>query len=427
MRHTPEDLTEIFERVGLAGEFEPQAWIGEGGSAQVFRAVHRVTGQVVALKVWDRLSQDQRRRFLREVEVMRQATSGRRDDETCVVHLLWAAETRGTVYPVAWVAMGLYECSVADRLKSTVPLTGPEALRICQDLLTGLSTLQEAGIVHRDVKPGNVLLRDGRAAITDFGLAARSLDEMTCLNAGTPGYVAPELDGHEPTEPSVRSDLYAAGVTIRAVLRHSNGGEVPRAVEQVLARATEPYPDRRYGSALEMRRAFDEAFLGGADQPTHAPEQRRWTSLPRADLRRRVTLPMLAALLAAIALGVALTVPLPGAGKPSETSPTATLGPVSGADTVRDKECFAGEVTLQPGEGLLLAQRHVDAVDGQWGIVRVSDLPPAGTRGPWRVTQFFGVGDAAVGQRFEVQLAMVPAHRAPRGLPPRASSLLIRL
>lgn len=430
MRHTPADLDEVFQRLGLSCDFEPQAWIGEGASAQVYRAVHRVTNQAVALKVWDRLSPRERSRFLREVDVMRHATSGRRDDETCVVDLLWAGEARGSIYPVAWVAMGLYECSLADRLSDSPALPVDDAARICRDMLTGLTTLHAAGILHRDVKPANVLLRDGRGVLSDFGLAARSGDEITCLNAGTPGYLAPELDGAEPAAPSVRSDIYAAGMTVQAAIGRSVGRQQ---VRRVIAKATDPDPDARYATADQLADALERALAADVDVTPEGRAPHRRRRAVSALVRGRVSAPKVAAAVAATALVAALTLPLP-AGAPQTPAPApgrvATAGtsadagrearplpalpgspaviasPASGA-TVRRCEVFTGTASRPMGTELFTAMRNLDNGDPAWYFQDLYRQPAAGESGPWSGPQFFGSGDGSVGQRYEVLLVAV--------------------
>mgnify|MGYP002367864403 CR=1 FL=1 len=201
----------LFERgTALGARFEIGAVRGVGGSAVVYSAFDRELKQEVALKVLraDRTSPEALTRLKREVAVARQAASPR-------LVRVYDIDTAGeTVFLTMEDVPG---GSLKDRLaERRLPLD--EALRLAGEVLEGLAVLHGLGIVHRDVKPGNVLLdARGSVKLADFGLARRlEVDETraTSVNAfvGTVDYVSPEqalgreLDG--------RSDLYSFGVTL---------------------------------------------------------------------------------------------------------------------------------------------------------------------------------------------------------------------
>ncbi|GAB97595.1 hypothetical protein BJY21_002354 [Kineosphaera limosa] len=420
------ELLEVFDRLGLAGDFEPTAWLGEGCSAQVFRAVHRMTSHEVALKVWDRLSPDEHRRFLREVDVMQRVTSDRHDDTTCVAALLWAGQAQGPVHRVAWVAVDLYDGSLRDRLAEQPP-PAEEAAQICLDLLTGLSTLHDLGILHRDIKPANVLLRAGRAVVSDFGLAARDPADFSVLDAGTPGFVAPELTGGgpaqatatvpetgpEPAPPTERSDIYAAGRTIEAVVRAvrtARPGALPE-FDAVIARATDPDPRERFADAAAMRRALVDARAGVRTRRDRSRAWLRRQELTPGQLRRRLSIPMVAALLAAGGVGVAMTWPLRPTFGPT---PSLALG-VPDRVEVQTLDCFQGTVVLEQGQALLLGSRNENALAPSWSVTLVEPLPPAGRPGAWQGQLYFGP-DSTLRQHYLVRLASIDAEEIPEGV-----------
>jgi len=121
------------------------------------------------------------------------------------------------------IVMELVAGESLDRMLERGALTEPQAVRLGIDMADGLAAVHEAGVIHRDLKPGNLRVRpDGRLKIVDFGLAKQTSpiteeltggDTRTGIVRGTPGYVAPEsLAGTAP--PSEASDLYAAGVIL---------------------------------------------------------------------------------------------------------------------------------------------------------------------------------------------------------------------
>jgi serine/threonine-protein kinase len=130
-----------------------------------------------------------------------------------VVAVLDAGEVDGTSYLVAaYVAGG----SLEDRLAQEGSLPLDQALRIAAEIGTGLDALHRAGLIHRDVKPSNLMLgEDGRAAITDFGLAkgpAYTVLTQPGQVMGTLDYLAPELIRGEAATPA--TDIYALGCVI---------------------------------------------------------------------------------------------------------------------------------------------------------------------------------------------------------------------
>ena len=219
--------------------------------------------------------------------------------------------------------------SLAERLKRGPPLDVPETLRIVEQVAHALSHAHRKGIVHRDIKPGNVLLTpEGVAKVVDFGLA-RSLtltppegsekrDTPSGTVCGTPHYMAPETWSGRPPDP--RSDQYCLGVTLYHLLTgrppfsgdtadqmrqhlldaptppHHVDPRIPREVSRVVGRLLEKDPSNRYPSCEELvadlRLALrPEAEAAGhartersqdseADRPVSSPpERRRWPPL----------------------------------------------------------------------------------------------------------------------------------------------------
>ena len=194
------------------GPYRIEAILGEGGMGQVFRAAHEQTGARVALKLLKpEYAADEGliRRLLRE------ARAARTVEHRHLVGLLDAGEADGRHYLALELVPGV---SVGDRIKDVGALALEDVVRIAAGVAAGLDALHDAGIVHRDVKPANVLLdADGAARLTDFGLA-KGADYSALTQpgqmVGTIDYLAPEvIRGDEPT---AASDIYAFGCLVYA-------------------------------------------------------------------------------------------------------------------------------------------------------------------------------------------------------------------
>jgi serine/threonine-protein kinase len=183
--------------------------LGEGAIGVVFRAAAD-DGSVVALKILKKqLSTDDvyRRRFAREARVARSVRHRH------LVPILGLGEARGYHYlAVAYVDGG----SLRDRLEADGPLGLDRSLELAAQVASAIDALHAQGIVHRDVKPSNVMLdRSGQAAVTDFGLAkgpAYTVLTTPGQVMGTLDYIAPELiRGDEAGPPG---DVYALGCLV---------------------------------------------------------------------------------------------------------------------------------------------------------------------------------------------------------------------
>jgi serine/threonine-protein kinase len=242
------------------GRYRLEEPLGEGAVGVVF-AARDEDGRRVALKLLRaELSDDEVMvaRFEREARLTRDL------DTRHVVPILELGRSRGRAY----LAMPFYEGgSLALRLRTLGPLTPEETIELAAQLGRGLDALHARDVLHRDVKPSNVLLDgEGVAALTDFGLA-RSADS-TRLTAegqllGTPQYLAPELiEGHEATR---ASDVYALG----CVLYECVAGEPPfagRGIAEIgFAHLAEAPPDPRERRP-ELSEGLAEAILAALDK-----------------------------------------------------------------------------------------------------------------------------------------------------------------
>ncbi|WP_327006678.1 serine/threonine protein kinase [Dactylosporangium sp. NBC_01737] len=189
-----------------------------GGYATVYRATQESVGREVAVKVENRtLETDRdRRRFLREARA-----AGRMSSHPHVVDLFDAGVTElGHPYLI----MELCDGSYAERMKDS-PLTAIEARDVGFKIADALADAHALGVLHRDVKPANILFsRFGEPALADFGLAilAEWRDESMTLDTLTPAYAPPETFRQSP--PAAAADVYALCATLYALMR----GRPPR-------------------------------------------------------------------------------------------------------------------------------------------------------------------------------------------------------
>ena len=217
------------------GGYTLDSELGRGATGVVYRA-HDGRGNVVALKVLDvALSADAgfRERFAREAETMT-----RLDDPHCVAVYAHSVDTYD-----AWIAMEYVDgASLRAVLEHARTLSAPQACGVLLGALAGLGHAHQLGLVHRDVKPDNVLVdRTGTSKLADFGLVAdHTRDAPSRTIEGTPAYMSPEQVRGEP--PDARSDLYAAGCVLYELItgRAPYTADTPLAVMQAHLAASVP-------------------------------------------------------------------------------------------------------------------------------------------------------------------------------------------
>ncbi len=205
----------------LADRYLVQGELGQGGMATVYLAEERKHARKVAIKVLrpEFSASLGAERFLREIGIAARLAHPH------IVPLIDSGESEGLLYYVSPYVPG---GSLRERLKRDGKLPVKDALRIAQEIGTGLDYAHRSGFVHRDVKPENILFADGHAVLADFGIArvwyepgADSVTEAG-LTIGTPEYMSPEQAIGERDIDS-RSDVYSLGVVLYEML----AGEPP--------------------------------------------------------------------------------------------------------------------------------------------------------------------------------------------------------
>lgn len=251
-----------------------QRCIGRGGMGAVFLARDQVLQGPRAIKVLDPsllLRPDARARFRTEAIAMSQL------NHPGVVRVYDHGQEGMTAFIVMEYVPG---GSLRPVLESRGVLTPDEALSVCLDVADGLARAHDQGIIHRDVKPDNILLGDRCAKLTDFGIARMrdNGDGLTRTSArlGTPAFMSPEqrLDSKRCTP---QSDLYSLGATLYVLLTHNNPidlyepdarermlSSLPPAIADVIRKAVQANPADRFDSA----EALAEALAGARVDPS---------------------------------------------------------------------------------------------------------------------------------------------------------------
>jgi len=318
--HEPLAEHQTLEAGSRVGAYEVRRRLGRGGMATVYLAHDEKHHRDVAIKVLhpELAVAVGTGRFLREIETVARLAHP---------HILplydsgTVASSSGAVVP--WFVMPCMEGeSLRDRLERERRLPLEVALRITREVAGALDYAHRHGVVHRDVKPGNILFEAGHAVVSDFGIAGaleaaggEGIDE-TGLVLGTPAYMSPE-QAEKHGRVDGRADVYALGCVIHemlageppfggataqaVLLRHAADQpaplrtlrpDVPPGVEEAIGRALRKVPAERFGTAGELAAALDAAA-----RMAPAPAASR---IPRVH-RGRIALAAAAALVAATA------------------------------------------------------------------------------------------------------------------------------
>jgi serine/threonine-protein kinase len=366
--------------LGRLGPFTVTAFLGQGGMGIVLEAFDGVLDRPVAIKVLAphfASSPAARKRFAREA----QAAAAVVHPHVVPIHSVdsW----KGLPYLVMTYVAGQ---SLQDRIACEGPLSVAEVLRIGAQAAEGLAAAHARGLVHRDVKPANILLESGtgRVLLTDFGLA-RTVDDggltQSGLIPGTPQYMAPEQARGEPLDH--RADLFSLGSTLYAmctgrppfgadsplaVLRRvcdaapaplrSLTPDVPAWLETLIERLHAKDPARRFGSAAEVAEV-----LAGCLAHVQQPDVFALPAAVRGPRPRRKRLHSRAAVGLLVLLGLASAGSLYWTRTPR---PAGSLPPDGSPPAARQPGAPPGQPLEQPLDRQLeLLQRQAGALEAE--------------------------------------------------------------
>lgn len=257
-------------RTALAGQYRVEGLLGQGGMGSVFRAHDEALDRPVAIKVVApdvAASAELRQRFVQESRTVARLRHPH------IVAVYSAGEADGLLYFVMEFVPGE---SLRDRLTREGRLAEAEAVPILRDIALALDYAHAQGLVHRDVKPENVLLdRDtGRAMLTDFGVARALQGNLQITGAGfvlgSPRYMSPEQASGD-ADIDGRSDLYSLGLIAVEMLTGAPAVDAPTAASVLVKHLTESVP-----SLSESAPATSPAVASAIDRLLAKDRDARW-------------------------------------------------------------------------------------------------------------------------------------------------------
>ncbi|MFF3121663.1 serine/threonine-protein kinase [Streptomyces sp. NPDC057908] len=286
----------------LAGRYRLGEVLGRGGMGTVWRAVDETLGRTVAVKELrfpSAIDEDEKRRLITRTLREAKAIARIRNNGAVTVYDVVDEDDR------PWIVMELIEGkSLAEAIREDGVLTPKRAAEVGLAILDVLRSAHREGILHRDVKPSNVLIaEDGRVVLTDFGIAQVEGDPSvtsTGMLVGAPSYISPErARGHKPGPPA---DLWSLGGLLYASVEGSPPYDKGSAIATLTAVMTEPLdPPKNAGPLEEViygllardpdQRLDDAGARALLNDVIHAPEKPDPVVPPPADATQIMALP----------------------------------------------------------------------------------------------------------------------------------------
>jgi beta-lactam-binding protein with PASTA domain/predicted Ser/Thr protein kinase len=379
---TPQVLGERYEIGGV---------LGRGGMAEVHRGRDLRLGREVAVKV---LRSDLARDPSFQVRFRREAQAAASLNHPAIVAVYDTGEDRTTTGATPYIVMEYVEGeTLRDVIRREGHLSPERAMSLAADICGALDFSHRNGIVHRDVKPGNVMITpQGTVKVMDFGIARAVSDSAATMTStaaviGTAQYLSPEQARGESVD--ARSDVYSMGCLLYelvtgappfsgdspvavayqhvredARLPSSINPDVPPALDAILMKSMSKNPANRYQSAAEMRNDLLRALagqrveatpvMGDAEKTTilaAAPggygggygQDDQWDDEDEAARRRRRRIIAIVSVLAVLLLGGAITAAIAlSGGKPTPTTTNVGVPAVQGLDQAAAEQAITG-------------------------------------------------------------------------------------
>lgn len=268
------------------GDYKITDRIGQGGMARIYKGYDEKLQRYAAVKVFDALGvpddelEEYRQRFMREARAIARLRHPQ------IVSVYQTGQFEDHLY----IAMMFIEGRdlrylLKERGVYNTYMSQEEVLRVISDIASGLDHAHREGVIHRDIKPSNIMIMDdGHAILTDFGLALSVPEGTTGTTFGSVHYIAPEqatssalavpqsdlyslgivlyemLTGHVPFEDSSPMNVALKHITASPPLLREFRPEISAAVEVMVLRAIDKNPDKRYQTGAEFIQALEQAF-----------------------------------------------------------------------------------------------------------------------------------------------------------------------
>ena len=263
----------IREGVMIGGRYEIMGRIGTGGMADVYKAVDRVLNRYVAVKVLKREFREDEN-FVKKFWSEAQSAAGLQHPN--IVNVYDVAEDRGLYYIVMELVEGI---TLKDYIQKKGKLTPKEVIGITLQVCAGIEAAHSNNIIHRDVKPQNIIIsKEGKVKVTDFGIAKATSSNTISTNVmGSVHYTSPEQARGGFSD--AKSDIYSLGITmyemitgelpfdgdstVSIALKHlqedilppsEHVEDIPRSLEQIILKCTQKSADRRYTNVSQLIR-----------------------------------------------------------------------------------------------------------------------------------------------------------------------------
>lgn len=280
----------------IGNRYEVVSHLGKGGMADVFLGIDTILNRQVAIKV---LRSDMSTDAVSILRFEREAQAAAALAHPNIVEIYDVGDYKGHHYIVMEYITGQ---TLKQVIHSRGPLLNEEAVDIMKQMCSAIAEAHSRGIIHRDIKPQNVIVKaDGSIKILDFGIAtAKGAMQLTQANnvMGSVHYLAPELAKGDPSSP--QSDIYALGIcfyemlagdvpfkaeqAVQVALKHmrdpmpdirSVNRNVPQSIENIITKATAKLPSQRYRSCDEMLRDISTCL-----RPERANEKKLVLKMP---------------------------------------------------------------------------------------------------------------------------------------------------